>query len=282
MPDWSAGAIRAADGNLVVDGVQPHAGLAPSDQPNVRYRVPRAGEHDRAGRRPRRRGQADRAPRQAGGRAEAGRDPQAGRRHPRIAGWLQRRRRLDRRRGGRHHAVRQLRDRGRARQALGRRGATKLFTQLHSLIAIGTAGSGTPLKDETYGDATITTVDLTALAPMLAGMAGGSSSGTSPLSGLGSALPGKLMLSYAVTDQVVVLSLDIAFVKAVLDARTGDLAREGRTVLGRSPARSAPGTRACPGSTSRPSAASSRRTCPPMPAPSTTPTSSPTSRRSMH
>jgi hypothetical protein len=103
--------------------------------------------------------------------------------------------------------------------------AKRLFTQLRSLVEIGTASSGPAISDETYGDATITTVDLSSLAPLLAAAAGSATGG----SGSASPLPANLKLVYSVTDKVVVLGADPAFVKAVLDARTGDsLAKDAR------------------------------------------------------
>jgi hypothetical protein len=111
-------------------------------------------------------------------------------------------------------------------------GAKRLFTQVRSLIEMGTAASGPAISDETYGDATITTVDLSALAPLLSAATGSGAAGASGampgLSSLGS-IPANLKLVYAVTDKVVAIGVDPAFVKSVLDARTGDsLAKDAR------------------------------------------------------
>jgi hypothetical protein len=229
IPAWSAGAIRAADGNLVVDGVQPHAGFAPTtNRTSAIAAVAPAGTvalvdvHD------------------VGARLTALHDQLAA--DATLAATVKQVDSLLGLVGGFDAAVGWIGDAGVAVMPSGASvtggvlitpadaaAATKLFTQLHSLLQIATAGSGTAIKDEAYGGTTITTVDLSAIEPLLAGVAGGSSSGSSPLAGLGSALSGKLTLSYAVTDQVVVLSPDISFVKAVLDTRTGaSLAEDAR------------------------------------------------------
>ena len=77
------------------------------------------------------------------------------------------------------------------------------------------------MTDEPYGDATITVVDLGDIG----GLAGPG------LTGDLSAMPANLSIAYAVTDQVVVVGSGTSFVKAVLDARTGDsLATSNRFV----------------------------------------------------
>lgn len=96
--------------------------------------------------------------------------------------------------------------------------ASRLFTVLRGFLAIG-GSAGVKVTDETYGDATITVVDTGNLPAALGGTTG------SPVSGL----PSGLRIAYTVTDQVVVIGSDADFVKAVLDARTGDnLARTQR------------------------------------------------------
>ncbi len=91
--------------------------------------------------------------------------------------------------------------------------AGRLFTQLRSLADLSGAGSGISINDEQYKGATITSVDLSGLAPLLESQAG---------SGLGGmSVPGNLKFVYAATDKVVVLTLDSAFAKAVIDASQG-------------------------------------------------------------
>ena len=98
--------------------------------------------------------------------------------------------------------------------------AGSLFTQLRSLLGLAGGSSGITVSDESYNGATITTVDLSGLAPLLSQSMGSS----------GVTIPSSIKFSYAVTDKVVVLSLDTAFIKAVLDASTGgaSLAKDPR------------------------------------------------------
>jgi hypothetical protein len=92
--------------------------------------------------------------------------------------------------------------------------ADRLLTQLRAFIELaGASGSsGVKVSDQAYGDATITTLDLGDLGS-LAGAAGGGS-----LPGLS----GNVTVAWSVTDKVVVLGVGTDFVKAVLDARSGD------------------------------------------------------------
>ena len=90
--------------------------------------------------------------------------------------------------------------------------ATTFFTTVKSFIALGGASAGLTVRDEAYGDATITivSVDLGSLGAIAGGLAGGAADGM--------ALPsGKLDLAFAVTDQVVVIGSSPDFVKHVLD-----------------------------------------------------------------
>jgi Protein of unknown function (DUF3352) len=96
-----------------------------------------------------------------------------------------------------------------------RAAADRLLTQLRGFISLAGAGSGIKVSDETYGDATITTVDLSGLSGLATGGA--------------VQVPADLKIAYAVTDQVVVLGYGTDFVKAVIDARSGpSLATSGR------------------------------------------------------
>jgi hypothetical protein len=105
-----------------------------------------------------------------------------------------------------------------------RAAADRLFAQLKAVIALAGLSSGSsPVKDEAYGGATITTIDVSSLGPLLSGLMGGATGslpGASPGAAIPS-LPANLSISYTVTDGVVVLAPDAGFVKAVLDARTG-------------------------------------------------------------
>jgi len=87
----------------------------------------------------------------------------------------------------------------------------RLFTQLRGFIALAGGSSGLTATEETHAGATIVVIDLGDLGD-LAGMA---------TDGAIEA-PANLKIAYAVTDEVVVLGYGTDFVKAVLDARTGD------------------------------------------------------------
>ncbi len=87
----------------------------------------------------------------------------------------------------------------------------RLFTQLRGFIALAGGSSGLTVTEESHAGATIVVIDLGDLGD-LAGMA---------TDGAIEA-PANLRIAYAVTDDVVVLGYGTDFVKAVLDARTGD------------------------------------------------------------
>jgi hypothetical protein len=100
--------------------------------------------------------------------------------------------------------------------------AKHLFTQIRSLAALSGATSGVSITDDTYKGATLTTVDLSSLAPALGSSMGGGLGGMS--------IPSDLKLVYAVTDKVVLMTLDTNFAKAVIDASQGgdSLAKNAR------------------------------------------------------
>ncbi len=91
--------------------------------------------------------------------------------------------------------------------------AKHLFTQLRSLLDLTGASSGLAISDQSYKGETITTIDLSSLAPLAQSALGGSLGGTT--------VPSSLKLAYAVTDKVVVLTPDPSFAKAVIDAAQG-------------------------------------------------------------
>jgi hypothetical protein len=96
--------------------------------------------------------------------------------------------------------------------------ANRLLTQLKGFVSLGGAQAGIKVSDEDYKGTPITVLDLSGLSSMAGAM-------MTP----GVALPADLKVSYAVTDDVVVLGYGTDFVKAVLDARTGDsLAKNAR------------------------------------------------------
>ncbi|MEI7743586.1 MAG: DUF3352 domain-containing protein [Chloroflexota bacterium] len=96
--------------------------------------------------------------------------------------------------------------------------ADHLFLQLKAFVQLGGSQYGLAVKDEDYKGTTITTVDLSALGALAGAASGGSVSA-----------PDNISLSYATAADVVVLGYGPDFVKAVLDARTGDsLAKSNR------------------------------------------------------
>jgi hypothetical protein len=228
VPAWSAGEVRALNGNLVVDGVAPHlafrstsaagAGVA-ALAPKGTIALIGAGDigttlttlHDQLAAAPKLAAtlkQVDTALGLVGGFGAA-------------VGWM----------GDTGIAITQQGSSlsgGVIVVPSDAAAAKQLFTQLRSLVEIGTAASGPVISDETYGDATITTVDLSSLAPLLAA-AGTGALGGSGLTPGAVTMPTTIKLVYTVTDKVVVLGADPVFVKAVLDARTGDsLAKDAR------------------------------------------------------
>jgi len=90
-------------------------------------------------------------------------------------------------------------------------GAERLMNQLKAFIQLGGAQAGLSVTDEAYGGTTITIVDLSGLGGLVGQMSEGAVEA-----------PGDLKLAYAVTDEVVVIGYGTGFVKAVLDARTGE------------------------------------------------------------
>ena len=112
-----------------------------------------------------------------------------------------------------------------------RAAAERLFTSLRTLVSLGGATLGVTVRDEAYAGTTITVVDLGELADLLG------QAGISPdLLGAGQLPTGRIELSYAVTDQVVVFGSGPGFVKRVLDttAATSIAANERyKTLAGR-------------------------------------------------
>ena len=89
--------------------------------------------------------------------------------------------------------------------------ADRLLTQLRGFLALAGGSSGITVTDEAYGDTTITVIGLGGIG----GLAGAATGGTVDV-------PSDLSISYAVTDNVVVIGVGTDFTKAVLDASKGD------------------------------------------------------------
>ena len=96
--------------------------------------------------------------------------------------------------------------------------ADRLFNTLKGFIQLAGGQAGLSVTEEDYNGTTITTVDLSGLN----GLAGEMAEGIT--------LPAELKVSYAVTDDVVVLGYGNDFTKAVLDAAAGgaSLAKDAR------------------------------------------------------
>ncbi len=84
--------------------------------------------------------------------------------------------------------------------------AQRLLTQLRGFLQLAGGGSGITVSDEPYAGTTITTIDLSGLSGLEVGSVG---------------VPGSVKISYAVTDDVVVIGYGTDFVKGVLDAPSG-------------------------------------------------------------
>jgi hypothetical protein len=84
--------------------------------------------------------------------------------------------------------------------------ASQLVTKIRGLLGLAGGQAGITVTEEPYGDTTISVVHL--------GNLGG-------MTGLGNDLPSDATISFAATDQVVVLGYGTDFTKAVLDARNG-------------------------------------------------------------
>jgi hypothetical protein len=96
--------------------------------------------------------------------------------------------------------------------------ADRLFSQLKAFLQLGGSQAGLSVSEESYAGATITVIDLSGLGGLAGSMTDGSVD-----------LPADLKISYAVTDNVVVLGYGTDFVKAVLDApASGSLADDPR------------------------------------------------------
>jgi len=87
----------------------------------------------------------------------------------------------------------------------------RLFTQLRGFVELAGGSAGIKVTEVPYAGTTIVVVDLGDIGSLAGAATGGAVS-----------VPGNIQIAYAVTDQVVVLGSGPDFVKAVLDARTGD------------------------------------------------------------
>jgi hypothetical protein len=85
--------------------------------------------------------------------------------------------------------------------------AEQLFTKLRGLLALAGGQAGITVTDEDYAGTTVTTIHLGELQGVEA---------------FDAPLPADLSLSFAATDEVVVLGVGTEFTKGVLDARSGD------------------------------------------------------------
>jgi Protein of unknown function (DUF3352) len=218
VPRWSAMALRAADGRLVAEAVSPHveamgpasnhasaiAALAPADT------VFLATGHDLGDKLARVYAILEAEPKLADGMKQVEQTLGVLGGYEAITGWMGDAGIAITRNG---NAV----DGGLIVVPTDRAAAERLFTLIKSLVTLAGGQSGITFREETYGDATIQVADLSGAIPEGAEVFG------TP------ALPSDLALAWTVTDQAVVLGVGTDFVKAVLDARTGDsLAKQPR------------------------------------------------------
>ena len=99
----------------------------------------------------------------------------------------------------------------------------QLLTTLRSFVQLGGSQAGITVRDEDHAGTTITIIDL-GTASDLAGLAGGL--GGMPIPTDPGGLPeGRVELSYAATDDVVVIGSSPDFVRHALDAGSGSIAR---------------------------------------------------------
>ncbi len=94
--------------------------------------------------------------------------------------------------------------------------ANVVFGQLKSFVSLAGGSSGVTVRDEPYGDGTITTIDL-GDATQLAGLLGSASGGAVP------SLPisGRVELSYTVQRGLAIIGVGPGFVKSILDVKPG-------------------------------------------------------------
>lgn len=99
--------------------------------------------------------------------------------------------------------------------------AAQFLTSLKSLVGLGGGQVGVEVREEEYAGATITIIDLGTAEDLVGmiGMFGGMPVDPGSVAGLPE---GEIELSYATTDDVVVIGSGPGFVKAVLDAGAGE------------------------------------------------------------
>ncbi len=102
-------------------------------------------------------------------------------------------------------------------------GGKRLLTQLRSLAQIaGAAANVIPTFDDAvYGDATVTIVDIPNAGNVLRLLQGSTRSACGPTCRAAVPQDTHITFAYATTPQVIVIGSDAQFVKAVLDARSG-------------------------------------------------------------
>ena len=89
--------------------------------------------------------------------------------------------------------------------------AERLLTQLRGFADLAGGAAGIKITDETYNGTTITVIELGGIG----GLAGAATDGALTV-------PSDLKISYAVTDNVVVIGYGTEFTKGVIDAAAGD------------------------------------------------------------
>lgn len=92
--------------------------------------------------------------------------------------------------------------------------ADQFFTSLKNLVSLAGVTGGVVVRDEPYGDGTITTIDLGDARQLLGAAAGSSAAPDLPLSG-------RVEISFSVQRGLAILGVGPGFVKSVLDVRSG-------------------------------------------------------------
>ncbi len=100
--------------------------------------------------------------------------------------------------------------------------ATGVMAELRNLIAVGGASSGITIKDEPYGDGTITTIDAGDLGSLVGKLDPSSSTPALPISG-------HVQISYTIQNGALIVGIGPDWVKSIVDVKAGSsLADEAR------------------------------------------------------
>jgi hypothetical protein len=93
--------------------------------------------------------------------------------------------------------------------------ASQLVTQVKNLVALAGSSNGITIRDEPYGDGTISTIDFGDLGKLLGQAIGGSGTGIAPT------ISGHAELSFTVQGGVAIVGTGPAWVKSIVDVKSG-------------------------------------------------------------